>query len=129
MAKDNPYEGPGGIGDSLLATGVAAAPGAGAAIVTLAAPPAGVYRVIVTSFCGGTIALLEATNLQLKKGATVIGTVLPGMGGAVGTSWNPGLIEFPRVTLDGVSALTVNAIGAATVLSSYLAAISATRVA
>lgn len=109
-----------GLSDSLNAGANVTAPGAGAAIATLAAPPKGVYEVRVAAKTGAGTVAADDGNVQLKAGATVLV-------GAVPTSGQE--IVLDRVTLDGATALTLNAVGAATAAVVYTGRITATRVA
>lgn len=111
------------LSDSLQAGGAVTAPGAGAAIATVAAPPAGTYLVTVSAGTGaGTPVAADVGNMQLKKGATVVALLA-----------HPISTTAPmppvRVTLDGSTALTVNAVGVATAGVVYVATIVAVRVA
>ncbi len=108
-------------GDSVNAAGSATTPGAGAAIATIAAGslPKGKYRVRAFPAFGGTAGTVN--DMQVKKGATVVGTL--SVQAATNTPY--ARQDFDQVTLDGASALTVNAIaGGAGV---YLAVITATK--
>ncbi len=110
-------------GISLQIGGTAAAPSAGAAVVTLAAPPQGVYTVWVSAGLGlgGAPAAGDNANMQLKAGATVI-AILP-----IVAAQNVVRRFGPfTVNLDGATALTVNAIGNATAATVYVALIVAT---
>lgn len=109
-----------GLADTLAAAGNVTAPGAGAAIATLAAPPAGAYEIRVSLERGGAASVAaDIGNFAIKKGATTL--VAAAQAGAD--------IVLERVTLDGASAVTVNAVGAATAGVVYSASIRATRVA
>lgn len=108
--------------DSLVASGTATAPGAGTAIATLAAPPAGLYSVAVLVSVGTAAAAAENSNMQLKVGATAFGAVpIPGVAGATA-----GMTYI--LSLSGVDAITINAVGAGTAAVVYGATISATRI-
>src|SRR5205823_6410557 len=95
-------------GDSVNAVGSATTPGAGAAIATIAAGslPKGKYRVSVLPSAGGT-GLATANDMALKKGATTVGT-LSVQGGTTNTAY--ARQEFYQVSLDGATALSVNAV-------------------
>lgn len=110
------------IGDSKVAYGTATAPGAGAAVATLAAPGAGKYRIQVIPGYGGTADVLD--NMQLQVGATVIGKLIvqPVANGA------PVLHVFPRVDVPAGQAITVNAVAAGGVSTVFRAQIVATPV-
>lgn len=108
---------------SLNAAGTATAPAGGAAIATLAAPAAGDYEVSVHVGYGGVADVVN--NMQLQKGATVLGVLaFP----SVQNTLFPGR-TFPRVTLDGATALTINAIAGGAAGTIYLAQIIATQLA
>lgn len=111
--------------DGLGATARVVAPGAGAPIVTVAAPPAGTYDVQVrAAFDAGAPAAGDINNMELREGATVRTSlqVLP-----VIASY-PGVVVF-RLNLDGATAVSVNATGAGTAGVGYNAQLSLIRVA
>lgn len=115
-----PFTGTGS--NSVGATGSAAAPGAGAAIVTIPAGslPAGTWdiQVFVYFSVAGT-----ADNAQLQAGATVVSILsLPA------SAFNQLPARLFRRTLDGATALSINAI-AADAAGTYRAELIATRVA
>ncbi len=111
------------LANSVGNRGTAAAPGAGAAIVTIAAGslPAGTYDVQTQVYLtvAGT-----ANNMQFQRGATVV-SALDVLAAAV-----TGLPPFQvfRCVLDGATALSVNAI-AADAAGTYQAQLIATRIA
>lgn len=105
-----------GIQDSLMADGRVLAPGAGGAIATLAAPPAGIYEVEVNAVAGAGAVAADNGNIELRFGATIIGSV-------------NGPITGIRRTLDGATAISLNATGAATAGVEYSGSIVATRIA
>lgn len=107
---------------TVQANGSAVAPAANAAIATLAAPASGRYNVVVQFIYGPTAD--GPANVQLKAGATVV-AVLPN------PATNLALFTSPTysVVLDGVTALTVNAIAAGGAGSQYFASIVAERIA
>ena len=110
-----------GVADSLAASGVtAAAPASGTSVASIAAPPAGVYKISVRSFESGTPDS-NFMNMNLRKGTTFISAIPSRSGGDT--------VEVARVTLDGSSTVNVvtgaSAGGAGAV---YGAAIIATRV-
>ena len=108
------------MSDSIYAGGSVTAPGVGAAVATLAAPRKGVWKVKIDAGISGN-AVADLGNLQVKKGAAVLVPQIP-------TGANGGSEEFvlDEVTFDGVTALTVNAIGAGTAAIEYNVAIEAT---
>jgi|SRR5262245_152617 len=126
-----PYTAPGKIrrilstmGDSgQSVTGNASAPAAGAAVVT-GTPTAGTYTVTVTTFlAAGAPAAADLNNMELRAGATVIAKLPVAQA-----------INFPIpqsgivVTLDGATALSVNAIGNATAAVVYAASYYITQI-
>jgi hypothetical protein len=115
----NPLPGGQTGADTLSIGGNAVAPGVGVAVATLAAPPAGVYEVRVSAQTGAGTLAADNGNMQLKKGAAAVVAALP-------TGGQEQIVD--RVTLDGATALTVNAVAAATAGVPYTARISATRV-
>lgn len=111
--------------DGLGATARVVAPGAGAPIVTVAAPPAGTYDVSIrAAFDVGAPAAADTNNMELREGATVRTAllVLP-----VITVY-PGVVVF-RLNLDGATAVSVNATGAGTAGVGYSAQLALMRVA
>lgn len=107
----------------------AAAPGAGAAVATIVSGslPAGLYDIEVSIGMNGTLVSgTDTSNMNLKAGATTLMAKIPYV--ANGTS-NPtaGPFRF-RASLDGSTALTVNAVAASTASSVYTALIVATQV-
>ena len=108
-----------GLADSLHAGGEVTAPAAGAAIATLAAPPAGVYEVQVAVWISAAAAA-DATNVELRRGGSALYTPL-----VVATQFS---FRKYRVTLTGSQNLTVNAIAVGTAGVIYSAEIVATRI-
>lgn len=106
---------------TLSAAGKAAAPAAFAAIATLAAPPAGTYRVHVFVGLAGTVNIAtEADNVQIVAPADF--SITLGVPGAVGQF---GPFDFVW-TADGVNTLSVTAgASAATAGTEYSATILA----
>lgn len=113
------------LGDSVGAAGSAVAPAANAAIVTIAAGslPAGEYEVRARGMYGGVADVVN--NMNLRKGGAAIMTLSVS---ALANS-EPDMTVLPRITLDGATALTVNAIAAGAVNTVYRAEIIATRTA
>lgn len=108
------------------ASGNVAAPGAGVNIATIT-PAAGLYDVEVFISMNGTLASgTDTSNMNLKFGSTTILANIPYS--ANGTS-NPVAGPFrTRINADGSTAVTVNAVAAATASSKYQASITLTRV-
>lgn len=103
------------------------APGAGAAIATLASGnlPAGLYDFEIRAVLDtGAPAAADINNMEFREGATVVTSlqVLP-----VITAYSPP--RRIRRLMDGATAVSVNATGAATAGVAYTAEIIATRVA
>lgn len=116
--------------ESVTNYGTAAAPAADAAVATIASGslPAGTYDFDVVVAVTGTVAAATDTdNMNFREGATVVGR-LP----IIITSTTPSTIYFGpyrfRRTLDGSTAVTVNAVANSTASSVYRANIIATRV-
>lgn len=113
---------------SVAAYGTATAPAANAAIATIASGslPAGYYKIHAEiDIDAGVPAVAERDNMELRAGASVLKRIIinPVASGAIGI-----VREFYR-TLDGATALTINANGAATASVVYRASLTATRVA
>jgi hypothetical protein len=110
-----------GISDSLVAGGRVVAPGLGVAIATTGAGVAGaVYEIWVDVAIGAGGVALDAGNMQLQEGATVLGVIgVPAPGGAS--------VEPIRRTNVGNAVYSVNAVAAATATVPYSATIVATR--
>lgn len=107
------------------AYGTATAPGANAAIATIAAPPAGYYKISAeVSMDAGAPAAGDRDNMELRAGVTVLKKIIinPVVSPAIGF-----ITEFYR-TLDGSTALTINATGAGTASVVYRASLTATRI-
>lgn len=111
-----------GLADSLTAAGAVAAPGAGAAIATLAIPAgAAVYDVtIFTALPIGAPVNADAANMVFKNNGAAVGNALA----CDGT-----ITRLGRVTTVGGINFTVNAIAAGTAGVTYLASITAIRIA
>lgn len=115
--------------DAVGATGRVTSPAANAAICTIAAASlatAGLYsiQVLVALDLGAPVAATDTNNMELRAGATVISVLqlLP-----VINVYGP-VRRFQR-TLDGATALTVNATAAGTAGVGYSAELVAVRVA
>ena len=106
----------------VFASGVATAPSAGAAVATMAAQPAGKYRIEVSCGVSGN-AVADLANFRLRRGGVDLIAILPQ--GANGTAEQTILDE---VDLDGTQNLTVEAIGAGTAAIEYTATIQALRI-
>lgn len=117
--------------DSVADRSIAAAPTAGTAVATIASGslPAGTYDVECWVAATGTVAAAtETDNFELREGATVV-TELPFIiTGTTASAEYSGPYRFRR-TLNGSTALTINATANATASSVYRAMIVATKVA
>lgn len=110
---------------SVIDTGKAAAPGAGAAIASVGPLPAGTYEVEITTFITGTtVANLESDNMELRIGGTPVERIINPVSGTTGAT-SQGKMKF---RYDGAAAISVNANAAATASSIYMANIVATRI-
>ena len=110
--------------NTLSATGSATAPGAGAAIATISAPPPGVYKVRLTVVLTGT-AETALRNLRLRENGATVADTLPSLSASAG----PVCLEFDRVEVnEGGGNLDVIAIAAAAGGSIYNVALQATRI-
>lgn len=107
------------IADSLAAGADSVAPGAGATVVSIAAPPKGIYEILAAAAVGAGAVAADNGNVKLLyNGATQINGVP-----TVGIQQ-----RIPRVTLDGTNAVTLAAIGAATAAVVYTGEIILTRI-
>jgi hypothetical protein len=114
------------MADEVFASGSVVAPGAGAAIATLAAAslPAGKYKVeVVASVSGNAVA--DLGNMRLRRGGVDVASPMPH--GASGQPGAPFVVD--ELALDGTQNLTVEAIGAGTAAIEYNATIQALRIA
>jgi hypothetical protein len=129
MGISNPYETTPAIADSVLGAGATtAAPGVGAALATVATPAAGVYRVTGSAMVIGTPTAADGPNVAVRRGATVIAVLVAGLAGAAGTIAVPAPFTVERVTLDGATNVSLNAIAAGTVGTTYIVAMNLIRV-
>lgn len=111
-------------GASVGAAGTVTAPAAGAAIATIPAGslPAGTYEVEATVGYGGTPG--GVNGFDLRAGATIIS----GLASLAVANHLAPRVGFRRVTVDGATAITVNAVAAGATGSVFIAQLSATRV-
>lgn len=99
------------------------APGAGAVIAEIPAPGAGTYDIRVEAEISGSLVAMDASNLRLRRGTTVIGEVL-------GTPQASGAEQlFKRIPVGAGESINVIANAAGTAGTNYYAAIQAERVA
>lgn len=111
----------GGVADTLAVAGSsAAAPAAASSVVSIAAPPAGIYDVEVTTY-ESAAPDANVTNMRLRKGVTLVADLH--------SSNVPITQRVRRVSLDGTQTLNVG-VGAAAggAGAIYTASIRATRV-
>lgn len=108
--------------DSLVGTGSAAAPGAGAVVADVTVP-VGVYRVLVKIELTGT-AEVALRNLRLRQNGVAVAAVedLPTLSGT------PIELTIPELTATGTGVIDVIAIAAATAGSIYNVQITADRI-
>lgn len=105
-----------------------AAPAANAALATLTTPQAGLYRVDVFAGLSGTLAAVDASNFELRKGSTVLAVLAVAGNGTGATASNTSIGAFTfQVDLDGATSLTVNATASATASSVYHCTMIATK--
>lgn len=110
---------------SIMASGEAAAPIAGADIAATAALDAGTWDIEITAAIGGTtVAALEMFNMRVLANGVDKGRVIVPVPGTSGCTGN-GTLKF---RYDGAGVITVEAAEAATAASHYAATIVATRV-
>lgn len=114
--------------ESLGAGGKTSAPGAGAALATLSTPRAGYYQVDVWAGLSGTVAAIDATNFEFRKGSTAVCSLaVSGNGtGASASNTASGPYTF-FVDLDGATTISVNATAASTASSVYHCTMIATK--
>jgi hypothetical protein len=111
--------------NTLTATGSSTAPGAGAAVASITAPPDGLYTVILTIILTGTAETL-LRNLRLRENANTVADTLPSLSASAG----PVQLIFDQVEVNpGGGNLDVIAIAAATAGAIYNIVLQATRVA
>lgn len=104
------------------------APGVGAALATITTPPAGYYQVDIWAGLTGTVAAVDASNFEFRKGNTVVCPLAytgNGTGASVSNSASGPYKLF--VSLDGNTTITVNATAASTASSVYHCTMIATK--
>lgn len=113
--------------ETLTSTGYVVAPVVGAAIATIAAPPAGLYKVDLSAFFDATVvAGTDRNNIGLYRAGTLIYT-LPIAGAAAAASYDPTDASLV-VRLNGSQNLTLQAIVNASAAAGYSAGLSATLI-
>ncbi len=114
--------------ESLASGAKTAAPAANAALATITTPAAGYYRVEVWCGLSGTLAAVDCSNFELRKGSTVLAVLaVSGNGtGATASNTATGPYRF-FLNLDGATTITVNATAASTASSVYHCTMIATR--
>lgn len=111
-----------GLADTVSAAGSVTAPTLGLAVATIAAPGAGVYKVVVTTFQTGTVDTTKPANCELRHGATVV------QASGLLTTPVAATATFERVTVLAGEAITVNATAAGAAGSVFNAQLHATKV-
>lgn len=114
--------------ESLASGAKTAAPGVGAALATLTTPPAGYYQVDIWAGLSGTVATVDASNFEFRKGsATPVVLAVSGNGtGATASNTANGPFTF-FVALNGSTTISVNATAASTASSVYHCTMIATK--
>lgn len=112
------------IGEPVIATGTAAAPGAGANIINAAAAnyPAGWYRLKLKFSVAGAVET-QAINILFKRNAGNLSNILTLMAIGAYTEY-----VFDRVWIDGTNNIAVQAVAAATASTVYTAHLEAQRI-
>lgn len=110
------------VADSLRQNGSAAAPGAGANFVSLAAPPAGVYTLRGSFSITGAVEVAAANVRLMANGAGFVD--LPSAVGIAAAL----PFQIDRITLDGVNPVQLRAVAAATALTVYMGWLIASRI-
>lgn len=105
---------------SRLVGGKTSAPGAGASLATITTPPQGYYRLEAWYGLSGTLAAVDASNVEVRVGTTVLASLA---GNAAGTF---GPFTYYRF-LDGNTTVTMNATAASTAGSVYHATLIITK--
>lgn len=108
------------IADTLMVGANVVAPGAGATVATLAAPPPGIYEIVFTAAAGSGAVAADDGNVKL---------VFNGVNQLLGVNTKGGSNRIARVKLDGTNPVTLAAIGAATAAVVYTGTLTLTRIA
>jgi hypothetical protein len=115
------------VASTVGGSGVVTGPTAGQVIATVTPTVSGLYDVEVFIGMNATLAsAVDSNNMNLKVGSTTVITNIPYVGTGTSNS-TTGPVKI-RAVLDGATAVTVNAVGAATGTGRYAASITATRV-
>lgn len=115
--------------ESLANGAKTAAPGLGAALASITTPPAGYYQVDIWAGLSGTVAAVDASNFEYRKGSTVIAVLAVSGNGTGASASNTANGPFTFFTnLDGVTTISVNATAASTASSVYHCTMIATKV-
>lgn len=100
---------------------------AGGALICTVTPPLGLNDVeIWFSLSGTSVVAADSNNVMLKYGSTTLIAKMPYAATTAGTTNAPGPFKI-RLEADGVTALTLNAVGAATGTSIYSGLITTWR--
>lgn len=114
--------------ESLANGSKAAAPGLGVAVATLTPSDPGYYQVDVYAGLSGTLAAVDASNFEFRKGSTVICVLAVAGNGTGATASNTSIGPFTFfVNLNGSTSISVNATAAATASSVYHCTMIATK--
>ncbi len=123
MLESNPLTTQEKAVESVSNYGAVTAPGAGVAIVTIAAPAAGKYKVCAEClFSAGAPAAAEDGNFAIRKAAIVQKRL------AVARALNVVATGEVVVEVDGAQAISVNSVGAGTAAVVYSASITASKI-
>lgn len=114
--------------ESLANGAKTSAPGLGAALASLTTPPAGYYQVDIWAGLSGTVAAVDATNFEFRKGSIVVAPLaVSGNGTGAGASNTANGPFTLFVSLNGSTSISVNATAASTASSVYHCTMIATK--
>lgn len=114
--------------ESLANGAKTAAPGAGGVLASITTPPAGYYMVEVYAGLSGTLAAVDASNFELRKGSTVQAVLAVAGNGTGASASNTATGPFTfYLNLDGATTISVNATAASTASSVYHCTMIATK--
>ncbi len=117
------------IRNESLANGAkTAAPAANAALASLTTPGAGYYQVDIWAGLSGTLAAVDASNFEFRKGSTVVSVLAVAGNGTGATASNTANGPFTFfMNLDGATTISVNATATSTASSVYHVSMIATK--
>lgn len=113
-------DGTGAFTSSQMVGGKTAAPAAGASLATITTPQKGAYRLEAWYGLSGTLAAVDATNVEVRAGTTVLAS----LAGAGAGTYGP--FTYYR-SLDGATTVTMNATATSTASSVYHATLIITK--